>query len=156
MKRFLRNIIVGILLGPLIVLVHLAALFIGRQRAIKLAGPALTRIAKRSLRYWVPQIERPEEFDTFGGRMRARFRLWKPLYDIAVTEETRDVFRIRVANCPFCEVLNGAGLRELSPYLCEGDWALARENADKWDFDRAHQLGPGDGFCNHTYLRKRG
>ncbi len=155
MKRFLRNLIGGVMIGPLIVFVHLASVFIGKPRAVKLAGPLLTRIAKRSLRDWVPKISRPEEFDAFGSRMRSRFWLWKPLYDITVTEDTKDVFRIRVANCPFCEVLNNAGLKELSPCLCEADWAVARENAGKWDFERAHQIGTGDGFCDHTYLRKR-
>lgn len=107
-----------------------------------MTAPYGEQTMKRSLRNVIAGI-------AFGP-----FRLWKPLYDIAVTEETRDVFRIRVSNCPFCEVLNSAGLREFSPSLCEGDWTVARENAGKWDFERTHQIGTGDDFCDHTYLRK--
>jgi len=87
--------------------------------------------------------------------MRSRFSFWKPLYDIAVMEETRDVIRTRISNCPFCEVFNSVGPTELSPYVCESDWVVARDNADKWDFERAHQIGTGDDFCDDAYLRKR-
>ena len=153
MKNIIRNIIIAVLLSPMILFVYLTAIFIGRQRAAALVGPALTSAAKRSLRYWVPRIYSPEDFDTFAPAMKSRFWLWKPLYDIGIEEETRDVFRIRVTNCPFCEVLIAAGLKELAPRMCEADWAVARDNSDKWSFDRKHQIGTGDAFCDHTYMR---
>jgi hypothetical protein len=56
-------------------------------------------------------------------------------------------------NCPFCEVLNRTGLSDLSGYICEGDWAYARENKDKWLFERKFQIGTGDTICDHTYKR---
>jgi len=154
MKRFSRNTFVAILLSPLILFVHLASLIAGRQRTVSLVGPALTRAAKGSLRYWVPEIEGPEDFGLLSPKMRARLWLWKPFYDIMVVEDTAGVFGIRVSNCPLCEVLNGAGLRELSPYACAGDWEKARDNADKWEFERTHQIGTGDAYCDHTYRRK--
>jgi hypothetical protein len=155
MKTLMRNICVALFLSPLIVHVYLRSIFIGKKKAVAFAGPALTRAAKRSLRYWVPVIEGPEDFDRFAPAMKSRFRLWKPLFDIAILEETGDTFKIRVSNCPFYEVLVGAGLRELGPYVCAGDWAVARDNADKWSFDRKHQIGTGDDFCDHTYIRLR-
>jgi len=45
------------------------------------------------------------------------------------------------------------GMPELAPYICEGDWAKARSNSHKWGFERMHQIGTGDAFCDHTYKR---
>ena len=33
------------------------------------------------------------------------------------------------------------------------DWAIARDNADKWKFERNYQIGTGDSYCDHTYKR---
>jgi hypothetical protein len=154
MKKWIRNVFVGIFLSPLIAYTHILSAVVGRDKAIKAVGRSLTHVAKRSLKFWVPKIARAEDFDEFAPKMKARFPLWKPLYDIDVVEETRDVIRLRVSNCPFCEVLSGVGLETLSPYVCEADWAIARENADKWSFERKHQIGTGDSFCDHAYLRK--
>lgn len=155
MKTAIRNIIVAIYFSPLIVFVHLSSLFIGRRKSISVAGPILTRAAKQSLRYWVPGIDRPEDFDKFAPTMKARIRFWKLLYDVEITAETADLFQVRIANCPFYEVLAAVGLRELGPYLCEGDWEKARENSNKWSFARKHQIATGDLFCDHTYMRKK-
>jgi hypothetical protein len=56
-------------------------------------------------------------------------------------------------NCPFCEVLAALGLSRLSPYVCQGDWAFAEENKNCWGFERDHQIGTGNRFCDHTYRR---
>jgi hypothetical protein len=154
MIHFIRNVIIAAFLSPMIVFVYLTAIFIGKKRAAALVGPSLTRAAKRSLRYWVPRIDGPENFDKFAPAMKSRFRLWKPLFDIGIQEDSANVFRIRVSNCPFCEVLISAGLRDLAPSVCEADWAVARDNSDKWYFNREHQIGTGDAFCDHTYIRK--
>ena len=45
------------------------------------------------------------------------------------------------------------GLLEMKPFVCQGDWDAARVHADKWVFERAHQIGTGDAFCDHTYKR---
>ncbi len=154
MKKLFRNALVGIFLSSVIAYAHILSVLVGRDKAIKAVGRSLTHVAKRSLEFWVPEIARAEDFDEFAQKMKARFWLWKTLYDIDVVEETKDIIRLRVSNCPFCEVLNGVGLEKLSPYVCEADWAIARENADKWSFERKHQIGTGDSFCDHTYLRK--
>jgi hypothetical protein len=31
---------------------------------------------------------------------------------------------------------------------------MAEANQDKWLFERNHQIGTGDAFCDHTYKRK--
>ena len=74
--------------------------------------------------------------------------------DVVVEKEDRDVFKVHVFNCPFCEAFNALRMPELSPYVCEGDWEKARANKKKWDFERKHQIGTGDSFCDHTYKRK--
>ncbi|MDY6906077.1 MAG: hypothetical protein SWH61_15500 [Thermodesulfobacteriota bacterium] len=34
-------------------------------------------------------------------------------------------------------------------------WQAKHKNAEHWDFERNHQIGGGDAFCDHTYIRKR-
>ncbi|MFC1516492.1 L-2-amino-thiazoline-4-carboxylic acid hydrolase [Thermodesulfobacteriota bacterium] len=125
----------------------------GREKAIKACGPDITAAAKLSLKLWVPEIASPEDFEIMTKKMRSRFWIWKPFFDIAVTEDDRDTFKLKVTNCPFCEALRDLGYPELAPFVCEGDWAKARENAGKWWFARSRQIGTGDSFCDHTYLR---
>jgi hypothetical protein len=154
MKTLIRNVLVCVFLSPLIVYTHILSAVVGRSKAVRIVGRSLTHAAKHSLKFWVPEIAHAEDFDEFVPKMKARFRLWRTLYDIDIVEETKDSIRLRVSNCPFCEILNGVGLKILSPYVCEGDWAIARENADKWCFQRNHQIGTGDSFCDHAYSRK--
>lgn len=115
----------------------------------------MTSLAKQSLKFWVPKLENAKDFDKFRAKMKANLWLWRPFFDIQITEETNDTFKLHLGNCPFCEVLNNVGLANLNPYVCDGDWVLARENKDKWIFDREHQIGTGDSFCDHTYRRKK-
>ena len=155
MKNMIRNIAAAILLSPFLVTVYLTSIFAGKEKAIAFFGPFVTSLAKQSLRFWVPKIETANDFDRFPSRMKANFYLWRPFYDIELAEETDDTFKLNVRNCPFCEVLNNSGLSGLSPYVCKGDWQIADENKDKWIFERKHQIGTGDSFCDHTYKRKK-
>jgi hypothetical protein len=154
-RKLIRNAAVAIFFMPVILYTYLSSIFIGRQKTMEIVGPKLTRAAKRSLRYWVPRLDVPGDFSKFAPTMKSRMRYWKIIYDVEVTEETDDLFKIKVTNCPFCEVLAASGLRELRTYMCEGDWAMARANSDKWSFERKHQIGTGDAFCDHTYMRKK-
>jgi hypothetical protein len=140
---------------PTVIKVYALAPLIGKEKAIGHCGPKVTALAKWSLRFWVPKLKDASEFDLFAARMKDRFWLWKLFYDIAVVQEDQNTFGLRVGNCPFCEAFNSFGLSALGPYLCQGDWEIAKENADKWRFKREHQIGTGDDFCDHTYLRKR-
>lgn len=153
MKKSLRTISGIVVVLPFIIAVKSLSLLWGEQKAIDTIGPMATRIAKRSLQFWVPKIKGPEDFESFPIKMKKNFRLWRPFYDIEISEENRDIFKLNVSNCPFCETLNHFGLSKLSPYVCEGDWAIAKDNSHKWAFERAHQIGTGDSFCDHTYKR---
>lgn len=153
MKEVSRKLFGIIVVLPLVIAVKSLSIFLDQQEAVRKIGPVATAIAKYTLKYWVPKIGGPEEFDSFPSKMENNFKFWRPFYDIEVSEENRDVFKLYISNCPFCEALNGFGLSDLSAFVCEGDWAIARDNSDKWAFERAHQIGAGDRFCDHTYKR---
>ncbi len=153
MKKYFRKTIGYIVIGPFVVASIFLSIFLGKEKAIKFIGTRLTKAVKHSLKVWVPRIDDAQDFDSFPAKMKKNFRLWKPFYDIEISEENNDVFKLHVSNCPFCEALNRLGMSKLSPYVCEADWAIARENADKWKFERNHQIGTGDSFCDHTYKR---
>jgi len=141
------------LVSPFVIVSKFLSIFLGHEKAIEVVGPILTKSAKRSLKFWVPDIESAMDFDYFPAKMKKNFRLWEPFYDIEISEESNDVFKLKVTNCPFCEALNRLGMSKLSPYVCEGDWAIARDNAGKWKFERNYQIGTGDSYCDHTYKR---
>lgn len=156
MKKLFRQIIGIAVIGSFIIMVYLFSIFIGKEKAIRLWGPITTKMAKFSLKLWIAEIKDPSEFNQFSSRMKKNFWLWRPFYDFTVAQEDSNVFKLHIYNCPFCEVIIKSGLPELAPYLCQGDWEDAKENQDKWSFARSHQIGTGDSFCNHTYLRKQG
>ncbi len=140
---------------PFFIMVKIASLFIGKEKAIELLGPVVTSASKiLGSIFMVPRIGSYADFDIFVSRMRRKIWFMKPLYDIAVFHLDRDKIVLNYANCPLCEGFSSLGLTELSPYLCQGDWEIAKDNADKWDFERTHQIVTGDGYCDHTYKRK--
>jgi hypothetical protein len=153
MKKIFRKIIGYMVVLPFVVSSKFLSIFLGQEKAIEVVGTKLTKSAQRSLKFWVPKINDAKDFDSFPAKMKKNFRLWKIFYDIEISEESNDVFKLRVSNCPFCEALNCLGMSTLSPYVCEGDWAIARDNADKWKFERNYQIGTGDNYCDHTYKR---
>ncbi len=61
---------------------------------------------------------------------------------------------LNYSNCLLCEGFFTLRMSEIGPYLCQSDWEIAKENVDKWDFERNHQIGTGDKYCDHTYKRK--
>ena len=153
MKRMIRNTVTLILFSPLILLIHLTSLFIGKERAFNAWSPRMTHVAKKVVRMFVPDIASARDFDQLPSKMKSRLWFWRLLYDIKITEDTKDTFQLHLGNCPFCEVFSYTGLSKLNPYVCQGDWAFAAENKDKWRFERKHQIGTGDSFCDHTYRR---
>jgi hypothetical protein len=140
---------------PVALKVWLTTPFLGKEKAVARWGPGITAMAKWSLRFWVPRIASAADFDVFRRKMKANFRRWKPLFDIDIEQEDRNTLKLRVKNCPFCQALFRLRLPEMAPYVCEGDWEMARDNTDKWNFQRCQQIGTGDRYCDHTYLRKQ-
>ncbi|HAR42263.1 MAG TPA: hypothetical protein DCS07_06480 [Bdellovibrionales bacterium] len=152
-KRTLRNSFFFAIFSPLIIAIHVTTFFLGKKRSFRFWGPRITHTAKLVVKLFVPDIPTSQHFDQLSAKIRPRIPLWGFVWDIKITEDTKDVLQLHIGNCPFCEVFAFAGLSELNPYACEGDWAYAGEKSDKWSFDRKHQIGTGDSFCDHTYKR---
>lgn len=153
-KRYFRLIVGLLAVSPVVLKVWILTPFLGRKNTAKTCGPGLTAAAKLSLKFWIPKISTAAEFDYFRSKLKSRFWLWKPLFDIAVVEDNQNKLELKITNCPFCETLQRLGCPELGPYVCQGDWEMARQNADRWSFERHYQIGTGDTYCNHTYLRR--
>jgi len=153
MKRALRNAVVLACSTPLILSLAGWSLLRGKENAIRAFGPGLTKAAKRSLRYWVPDIRDASEFTEFKDRMKRNFRMWSLLYDVDIAEDTEDTFKINVRNCPFCEVFTLVGLSDINKYVCKADWEIAEDNRGKWSFGRQYTIATGDRLCDHTYKR---
>jgi hypothetical protein len=157
MKNAFRKLAALVAFGPFIVAIHVTSLVVGKRKAVRLWGPIVTFTTRLSLYLFVPRIEDASQFDDFRRFFRSRLNwAWKPFFDARVEQDDEDTFRLHVANCPFCEVFIGAGLGEMGPYVCQADWDMARRNIERWEFERVHQIGTGDAFCDSTYRRKEG
>ena len=72
-KKLFRQIAGLLVFLPVAVKVYALAVFEGKKSAIARCGPAVTAMAKWSLRFWVPEIEKPSDFDLFPTKMKANF-----------------------------------------------------------------------------------
>ena len=77
------------------------------------------------------------------------------LYDIHVAYQDDDKIVLKYNNCPHCEAFCSFGLPEFGSYACDSDWVIADRNKNNWQFERNHQIGTGDSYCDHTYIRIR-
>jgi len=153
MKTLIRYAMALPIVLPFIAFVQVMRLLVGKDKAVQLCGPYVTSVAKIFLKIILPQIERPEDFDLFRAKTKANFWMWKPLYDFDVEQDSADILQLKIRNCPFCELAALAGVPELNYHVCRGDWEFAKENEGKWKFEREHEIGKGDRFCDHTYKR---
>lgn len=153
MKKLLRYIAVLPIIAPFVIFVQVARIFVGKEKAVQLCAPGIIRIAKFFLGLAVPRIKTPADFDIFRRELKNKFWVLSPLFDFEVKEENEDLIKLNVRNCPFCELLSMAGMDEMNPHVCQGDWELAKENDKLWTFEREHEIGKGDTFCDHTYKR---
>ena len=145
----------GLLIAsPLCIIAKTLSLFVGKQRAIELVGPSVTTvvriIAEVSL---IPKIHHPVEFGTFVKKMKSNLHNLRLLHDVSVEYEDKDTIVLNFKNCPHCEAFCSLGMPEFGPYACDSDWVIAQKNAEMWSFERSHQIGTGDTYCNHTYKR---
>jgi len=154
MKKIFRITIGIIVVIPFVLLVHLFSIFIGKERALKCSGKFATSFAKLLVKLSLPNIRNASEFYKFKSKLKVRLKLWKLLYDLSVEYPDDDTIKLNITNFPFCEALDKLQLPELKPFICQGDLEVAKENENKWEFERIHQIGTGDKFCDHTYERK--
>lgn len=118
-------------------------------------SPLIIKAAKGFVGILVPNVNSAADFDKFKNIIMRRAPRLGLLYDITFPVKSDDLLKLHVANCPFAEMAKRLGYSDLCPYICHGDWEVAKDNIDKWDFERKHQIGTGDSFCDHTYKRKR-
>jgi hypothetical protein len=147
----------GILIaGPFCILAKTLSLFVGKQKAIELLGPLVTTvlriIAEVSL---IPKVHHPMEFGIFVNKMKRNIHNLRLLYDVSVEYEDNDTIVFIYKNCPHCQAFCSLGIPEFGPYACDSDWVIARKNAEMWSFKRSRQIGTGDTYCNHTYMRNQ-
>lgn len=154
MKDVFRRVAALVAFGPFILAIYVTSLVVGRRKAVRFWGPIVTFTTRLSLYLLVPRIENASQFERFKEAYRSRLNwAWKPFFDVRVEQDDGDTLQLHVTDCPFCEVFIGAGLGEMGPYVCQADWDMAKCNIDRWSFERAHQIGTGDAFCDHTYRR---
>ena len=125
-----------------------------REKAVATISPLLIKSAKMFVRILVPTVKNAAEFDKLKDTITKRARRGWLFYDISIAETNDNLLKLHVANCPFAEMAVRLGYADIGPVMCQCDWEVAKDNIDKWDFDRKHQIGTGDSFCDHTYKRK--
>lgn len=153
MKKILRDLTGYIVIAPFILCIKVLSVFSTREKAIALMSPLVIKAAKRFVRILVPYVKRASDFDEFKKTITSRApKLWL-FYDITFSE-SENLLKLHVANCPFAEIAKRLGYADLGPIMCHSDWEVAKDNFDKWDFERKHSIGEGDSFCDHTYKRK--
>lgn len=155
MKKMLRGLTGFIVVYPFILCIKLLSVFSTREKAIAIMSPLIIKTAKRFVRILVPNVKSAADFDKLKNTIISMSsRLWL-FYDITFSVKSDDLLKLHVANCPFAEMAKRLGYADIGTYICHGDWEIAKDNIDKWDFERKHQIGTGDSFCDHTYKRKK-
>ncbi len=154
MKKILRQLVAFIVVGPFILCIKILSFFSSREKAIEIMSPIIVKVAKIFVRILVPNVKNATDFDILKDTITKRAsRLW-PFYDISIAENNDNLLKLHVANCPFAELAIRLGYIDIGPFVCQGDWEVAKDNINKWDFERKHQIGTGDSYCDHTYKRK--
>ena len=154
MIETIRQAAAFIIISPFVAVAYLLILFTGKKRAVKIIGPPVTAFAKLSVKILVPDVKSAEDFDLFVKKFRSTVKYWKLMYNFSFLTPDKNTVKLHITNCPFCELLKKIGLKELNPYVCQGDWEYAKVCKEKWDFSRENQIGTGDNYCDHTYTRK--
>ena len=153
--KIIRNISGYTIALPFYILFLILRLFLKRETATDLLRPAVKRyVALLAEITIIPQINTSADFDKFMKKLKRNINFFKPLYDIGIQHEDGDKIILCYSNCPHCEAFLSLGLPELSKAACDSDWVIADKNRDFWLFERNHQIGSGDMYCDHTYIRK--
>ncbi len=153
MKNLLSRCVGLVIALPYALAVWASSPFVGKKRAVEFWGAYVTFLAKRLVVLSLPKMRDASEFDQFGPKLEANMRPWRSIYDFSIKRLDDDTVQLYVTNCPFCETFDRLRLSEMNPFVCQGDWEAAEVHSDKWGFERAHQIGTGDTFCDHTYKK---
>lgn len=155
MKTFIRDFVGFIVVGPFMLSIKILSLFLNRGKAITIMSPLIVKVAKIFVRFVVPKIRNAAEFDKLTVTITKRLRNLRLFYDVTIAEKNENPLKLHITNCPFAEMAARLGYPDPGPFICQGDWEVAKDNVDNFIFERAHQIGTGDSFCDHTYKRKQ-
>lgn len=153
MKNVFRSLIGFIVVMPFAFLTLILAIFIGKQKAVRILGPLVTICAKSIQQLFPPKIKTSLEFDLFKSKLKKKQKIWKILYDYPIEYPNKDTANLFIENCPFAEAMNKLDISELGHYMCQGDWEVAKENSEKWIFKRSCTIGTGGSLCDFSYRR---
>ncbi|MEH0022837.1 MAG: L-2-amino-thiazoline-4-carboxylic acid hydrolase [Desulfobacter sp.] len=153
MKNQFRLFIGFLVATPIALLTLLVSLFTGKQRAISILGPKVTIVAKSAQQFFPPKISNASEFELFKTKLKDKQKIWSVLYDYPIEFPDENTAKLVVKNCPFAEAVIKLNICEFGYYMCQGDWEVAKDNSDKWEFERRCTIATGGTLCDFTYKR---
>ncbi|MFH2091645.1 MAG: L-2-amino-thiazoline-4-carboxylic acid hydrolase [Pseudomonadota bacterium] len=153
MKKEFRLFIGFIVATPFALLTHLISISTCKQKAVTILGPKVTILAKSMQQFFPPKINHASEFDLFKTKLKDKQKIWNVLYDYPIEYPDENTAKLVIKNCPFAEALIKLNISELGHYMCQGDWEVAKDNSEKWKFERGCTIGTGGTICDFTYKR---
>ena len=148
------RICVGLIVAfPVALLTHITSFIIGKQRTIILFGPWVTIFAASLQQFFPPKIHKSSEFELFKSKVKDKQRIWRLLYDYPIEYPDDNTVQLNIENCPFAEALKTLKISEFGYYICQGDWKVAKNNSDKWLFERSCTIATGGKICDFTYKK---
>ncbi|MCG8334229.1 MAG: L-2-amino-thiazoline-4-carboxylic acid hydrolase [Proteobacteria bacterium] len=151
MKKYFRLFIGFIVVAPIALLTYFVSFFTGKQKAVEILGPKVTMIAKLMQQFFPPKISSASEFSLFKSKLKDKRKIWSMLYDYPIEYPDDNTVKLMVKNCPFAEAIVKLNIPEFGCYMCQGDWEVAKDNSDKWTFERNCTIGTGGTVCDFTY-----
>ncbi|MBU4262933.1 MAG: L-2-amino-thiazoline-4-carboxylic acid hydrolase [Proteobacteria bacterium] len=153
MKNEFRLFIGFIVATPFALLTHLISIFTGKQKAVTILGPKVTIFAKSMQQFFPPKINNASEFELFKTKLKDKQKIWSVLYDYPIEYPDENTAKLIIKNCPFAEAMIKLNISEFGHYMCQGDWEVAKDNSEKWKFERSCTIGTGGTICDFTYKR---
>ncbi len=114
-------------------------------------APGVTKLAKSMQQFFPPKIDNASEFENFKTRLKDKRRIWRLLFDYPIDHIDAHTVKLSIQNCPFVEAAIKLKLPELGPHICQGDWDVAKDNSEKWTFERSGTIGTGCEICDFVY-----
>ena len=154
-KNILRIVFGFFIVTPFALFTHLISVFTGKQKAVAILGPTVTIFAKSIQQFFPPKIIKASEFDLFKSKLKDKHKIWSILFDYPIEYPDENTAKLVIQNCPFAKSMTKLKVSELGYYMCQGDWEVAKENSEKWEFERTCTIGTDGTICDFTYKRIR-
>lgn len=153
MKKYFRLFIGFIVATPIALVTYFVSFFIGKQKAVEVLGPKVTMVAKFMQQFFPPKIRNASDFSLFKSKVKDRQKVWSMIYDYPIEYPDDNTVKLVIQNCPFAEAIVKLNISEFGYYMCQGDCEVAKDNSDKWMFERNSTIGTGGIVCDFIYKR---